>query len=212
MRMDEGVVVFAERVTGPSRVENVFLQRRQASGRVEVVIAQRGEQRDSDDPDTRYFVLFDGRRYAGIPGSTEFQVMEFKEYGIPYRLPGADTRELAARAKSTTQLLRSNDEEDIAEWHFRLAVPISTVILALLAVPLSRSQPRAGRYGKLAIGLLVYIIYFNLLGAGQAWIETGTVAPAVGLWWVHGLMLSFAIILVSAQNGLHRRIFMARMS
>lgn len=211
-RMNEGAVIFVENIAGPRRVEKVFLQRRQDSGEVEVVIAQSGEQRDSGDPDTRYFVLFDGWRYSGIPGTTEFQVMEFKEYGIPYRLPGADVRALAARAKSTSQLLMSSDEEDIAEWHFRLAVPISTVILALLAVPLSRTQPRAGRYGKLAVGLLVYIIYFNLLGAGQAWIETGTVSPRVGLWWVHGLMLAFAVILVSGQNGLHRRIFMARVS
>ncbi len=211
-RMNEGAVVFAENVPGPGTVEKVFLQRRQDSGQVEVVIAARGEQHDSEDPNTRYFVLYNGRRYEGIPGSAEFQVMEFAEYGIPYRLPGADALELAPRAKPTPQLLRSAAEEDIAEWHFRLAVPISTVILAILAAPLSRSQPRAGRYGKLAIGLLVFIIYFNLMSAGKAWIETGAVAPAVGLWWVHGLMLSFALILISVQNGFHRRIFMARMS
>jgi len=212
MTGEKGAVVYAERVTSPGRVENVFLQRRDESGNVEVVIAERGEQRDSDDPNTRYFVLYDGRRYEGVPGSTEFQVMEFAEHGIPYQLPGADEPELASRAKPMPVLLSSSDPEDLAELHFRMAVPIATVILALLAVPLSRSQPRAGRYGRLAIGLLVFIIYFNLMTAGKAWIETGRVTPALGLWWVHGLMLVFALLLIGAQNGIHRRILRRRKS
>jgi lipopolysaccharide export system permease protein len=137
--------------------------------------------------------------------------MEFAEHGIPYQLPGADTGELKARAKPTSQLIVSSDLEDLAELHFRLAVPIATIILAILAVPLSRSQPRSGRYGKLAIGLLVFIIYFNLMSAGKAWIETATVSATVGLWWVHALMLSFALLLIGAQNGIHRRILSARM-
>ena len=68
----EGAVVYAERVVGPGTIENVFLQR-QVEGKVEVVIAERGEQVDSDDPNTRYFVLHNGRRYEGIPGTAEFR-------------------------------------------------------------------------------------------------------------------------------------------
>jgi lipopolysaccharide export system permease protein len=211
MRGREGAVVYAENVPGPGTVEKVFVQQREESGLVNVVIAERGEQRDSDDPNMRYFVLYDGRRYEGIPGSAEFQVMEFAEHGIPYKLPGADSKLPQARAKPTAQLLQSDDLKDLAELHFRLAVPIATLILAILAVPLSRSRPRSGRYGKLAIGLLVFIIYFNLMSAGKAWIETASVAPAIGLWWVHGLMLSFAIILIGAQNGIHRRILSVRL-
>ena len=210
MKGNEGAVVYAENVLGPGSVENVFVQRRDEAGRVEVVIAERGEQKDSDDPNTRYFVLYNGRRYEGVPGSTEFHVMEFAEHGIPYRLPGAEDPELLPRAKPTIQLLRSFDADDVAELHFRMAIPLATLILAILAVPLSRSQPRQGRYGKLAIGLLVFIIYFNLLSAGKAWLESATVAPIVGLWWVHGVMLSFALLLIGLQNGVHRRILGVR--
>jgi len=199
-------VVYAEKVLGPGLVEGVFVQRRNDEDQVEVVVARRGEQRDSDDPNTRYFVLHDGKRYFGKPGSTEFSVVEFAEYGIPYRLPGSEPQELKPRAKPTWQLLRSDDTRDIAELQFRIAVPIATLVLAILAVPLSRSQPRQGRYGKLAIGLLVFIIYFNMLSAGKAWLESGAIDPALGLWWAHGLMFGIAILLVALQNGVHRRI------
>ena len=205
----QGAVVYAERVVGPGAVENVFLQRMD-EGRVEVVIAERGEQVESDDPDTRYFVLRNGRRYEGIPGTSEFRVMEFAEHGIPYRLPNLEEPELEPRAKKTADLARSNDMEDLAELHWRFGIPLATMVLAILAVPLSRSQPRQGRYGRLAIGLLVFIIYFNLLSAGKAWLEQGTVPAVIGLWWVHGAMLAAGLGLLGVQNGVHRRILTKR--
>jgi lipopolysaccharide export system permease protein len=203
-------VIYAENVTGPGAIENVFMERHLDDGTVTVVVAKRGEQRDSTDPNTRYFVLFDGRRYEGIPGASKFRVVEFAEHGIPYQLPGVEDGNPEPRAMRTLDLMASTVPEEIAEWHFRLGVPMATLILAILAVPLSRSQPRQGRYGKLAIGLLVFIIYFNLMSAGKAWLEQGTVSPMVGIWWVHALMISVALTLLAMQNGVHRRLFAAR--
>ena len=110
----------------------------------------------------------------------------------------------------TAGLVASTDPELVAELHWRIGVPMATLILALIAVPLSRSQPRQGRYGRLAIGLLVFIIYFNLLSAGKAWLEQSAVPGYVGLWWVHALMLSFALGMLGMQNGVHRRLFARR--
>jgi lipopolysaccharide export system permease protein len=202
----QGAVVYAENVVGPGAVENVFLQRLR-DDTVEVVIAERGEQVESDDPSTRYFVLRNGRRYEGVPGTSTFRVMEFAEHGIPYRLPNISDPDLEPRAMTTRALLASADVEEIAELHWRIGIPLATMVLAIFAVPLSRSQPRQGRYGRLAIGLLVFIIYFNLLSAGKAWVEQGTVPPEVGLWWVHGLMLLGAFAMLGAQSGVHRRLF-----
>jgi lipopolysaccharide export system permease protein len=205
-----GAVVYAEKVLGPGIVENVFMQRRADNGGVEVVIAERGEQRESDDPNMRYLVLHDGRRYEGVPGTSSFRVMEFAEHGIPYRLPGVEVPELEPKAMGTAGLFASSDPTRVAEFHWRVGIPLATLVLALIAVPLSRSQPRQGRYGRLAIGLLVFFIYFNLLSAGKAWLEQGTVPGSVGLWWVHALMLSFALAMLGIQNGIHRRVFTFR--
>ncbi|NNE60482.1 MAG: LPS export ABC transporter permease LptF [Woeseia sp.] len=203
----DDAVVYAERVVGAGIVEKVFLQSRMDNGTVEVVVAERGEQRESDNTNTRFFVLQDGRRYSGIPGTPRFSVMEFREHGIPYRLPSVTEPELEPRAMSTRDLFFQADRAAVAELHWRVGVPLSTLILAILAVPLSRSQPRQGRYGRIFIGLLVFIIYFNLLSAGKAWLEQGVVPAAVGIWWVHALMLSLALGMLALQNGFHRRIF-----
>ena len=202
---EERAVVYAETVLGPGAVENVFVQR-QIGDTVEVVLAKRGDQVDSDDPNTRFFVLRDGRRYEGVPGTSVFRVMEFAEHGIPYRLPQVEDPEFEPRAMATAALMGSSDAEEVAELHWRAGIPLATFILAVLAVPLSKSQPRAGRYGRLAVGLLMFIIYFNLLSAGKSWLEQGVVPPAVGLWWAHAAMLSVALGLLATQNGVHRRL------
>ena len=203
----QGAVVYGDSVTADGVMRNVFMQRTSDDGVVEVVIAESGEMMSSDDPDIRLLVLRDGRRYEGIPGTTRFRVAEFAEHGVPYRLPSLETPDPKPRAMSFAALTRSSDPEHIAEWQWRIGVPLSTIILAILAVPLSKSSPRAGRYGRLAIGLLVFIIYLNLLSAAKAWIEQATLSPLLGLWWVHAAVLLFALGLLAVQNGWHRRVF-----
>ncbi len=200
-------VVYGERVTPEGFMESVFLERRIEGDVVEVVVAKRGEQVESDDPNTRLLVLHEGRRYEGVPGTAQFRVVEFAEHGIPYRLPSLRRAELKPRAMRFADLASSGNLEHIAERQWRLSVPVSTILLALLAVPLARSRPREGRYGRIAIGLLVFIIYFNLLSAAKAWVEEGSISPIPGVWWVHGGMLLLTLLLLALQNGWHRRMF-----
>lgn len=187
-------------------MENVFLERQVEGGSIEVVVARRGEQVESDDPDTRLLVLHEGRRYEGVPGTADFRVVEFLEHGIPYHLPSLQPHEPRPRAMLFSQLMASSEPQHIAERQWRLSVPVTTILLALLAVPLARSRPREGRYGRIIIGLLVFIIYFNLLSASKAWTEEGSISSSLGLWWVHGCVLLFTLVLLALQNGWHRRI------
>ncbi|NQV86325.1 MAG: LPS export ABC transporter permease LptF [Woeseiaceae bacterium] len=200
-------VVYGDAINAQGQMENVFMQRRTDDGSVEVVIAKLGEMVIADESDIRTLVLHDGRRYEGVPGTTEFRVVEFAEHGVPYRLPSLTTPDPKPRAMAFIDLMLSDEAEHIAEFQWRLGIPIATIILAILAVPLSKSQPRAGRYGRLAIGLLVFIIYLNMMSAAKAWIEQSVISPALGIWWVHASMLTFALGLLAVQNGYPRRLF-----
>ena len=85
--------------------------------------------------------------------------------------------------------------------HSRLAAPLSVLILALLAVPLSHTRPREGRYGKLVLGILAYLAYANLVSFGATWIGKGKMPPQLGLWWVHALVLMVALWLIARRQG-----------
>lgn len=200
----DSAVVYGESIRADGLMENVFLQRHLENGELEVVVAKLGEQVESDDPDVRFLVLHEGRRYEGVPGTTEFRVVEFLEHGIPYRLPSLDPPDPRPRAMPFASLWQSNELAHIAELQWRIGVPLATIILSILAVPLSRTQPRAGRYGRIAIGLLVFIIYLNMLSAAKAWIEQGSLSPSLGLWWVHASVLFFALLLLAKQSMFHR--------
>jgi len=101
--------------------------------------------------------------------------------------------ETKRNATSTRELMNSSVPRDIAELQWRLSRPLATVLLALIAVPLSRTSLRQGKGEKTFTAALVFAIYYNLSGLAQTWVEQGTVPPFPGVWWLEVLMLIVVI-------------------
>lgn len=193
-----GTVIYAREVSDDGRIGDVFIQRTEGDW-VTVVLAAAGERKRDEQDGYQTFVLYDGTRYEGIPGQRDWRAVEFAEHGIPLVLQSAEAPEPELEAIPSQTLLRSDSPELRAELHWRAAAPISLFVLALLAVPLSRSQPREGRFGRVGVGILVYILYSNLLAVARVWLERGVVPEWMGLWWVHGLVLAVAVLLLVRQ-------------
>ncbi len=193
-------VVYAEEVTPEGRLRNVFVERRGANG-IEVIVAAEARQDDTASPDVKLLKFTDGRRYEGTPGDPGFRVLEFGEHGIPYVLPEARREAADPESQPLQDLLASDDPVSRAELQWRLSVPMMALVLAILAVPLARATPRQGRYAGLGVGILVYITYANLLGASRVWVERDQIAPWLGMWWVHGLFLLVAAVLLGLRYG-----------
>lgn len=200
-------VFYAESVNSAALMENVFIQRQQGNS-VQVAVADRGKLEKASEPP--FFVLYDGTRYEGTPGSTDFRIIRFREHGIPIVLPAPDLTADDTEMLPTSTLLGSVQLRDRAEFQWRLSVPLSALLLALLALPLSRTNPRQGRYGKLVVAVLFYIVYSNLLGAARVWSERGLVPMEIGLWWVHLLVLLLTGVLLLQQNRWRLQIVRAR--
>jgi lipopolysaccharide export system permease protein len=200
---DNGESVFyAENVADDGTFNNVFIQRR-VDERIEVAVAERAEIR-RDSTDQRTLVLYDGRRYDGVPGSAVFRIIHFSEPGIPVTLPPPVFRERAREQQSTAELMQSNDPKDRVELQWRFSLPVAVLLLTMLAVPLARTNPREGRYGRLAIAVLIYLVYSNLLGAARVWAEQELVPIQLGVWWVHALLFIGTVILLRRQNRVRR--------
>jgi lipopolysaccharide export system permease protein len=202
----EAAIVYAEEVNEDGTLSNVFVQRRRGD-RVVVIVAAKAGQRNDEETGRKILTFIDGERYEGVPGSREFRVMKFAEHGIPFEVRQTQADEISKEAQSIFELLEQPDLESIAEIQWRVSVPITLLVLTLIAVPLSRSPPRTGRYNNLAAGVLLYIIYSNLLAASKVWIEQETISPWIGLWWVHGLFCLFAVTLLLRQNHMFKRMF-----
>jgi lipopolysaccharide export system permease protein len=192
-------VLYAREVVG-DELRGVFMQMQQGE-RVIVVLADRG--RRVLDPATaeQSFVLYDGRRYEGVPGEREFLRFEFDEGVLPIRPEDEDEFVEVVAAKPTADLLRSTALADRAELHWRLSWPLSLFALGLLALPLSRTSPREGRYARLGMALFIYVIYIDLLSITRVWVERGIVSDSVGMWWVHALVALLALWMLAREGG-----------
>jgi lipopolysaccharide export system permease protein len=193
-------VVYAEEVMADGRLRNVFVQRRSDAG-IEVVVAEEAQQKDTADPNVKMLTFSQGRRYEGEPGNPRFRIVEFAEHGVPYSLPTKVAPSEEPESRPLAELTRSTDLANVAELQWRVSVPLTALVLALLAVPLSRSSPRQGRYAGLGAGVLIYFCYANLLGASRVWLERGKVPPIVGMWWVHILFVLVAFALLGFRHG-----------
>jgi lipopolysaccharide export system permease protein len=187
-------VFYAEKVDQSGELFGVFVQRH-VDDKLELAVAARAVQRGAGQAE-QMFVLFDGRRYEGVPGTRNWRVVEFKEHGIPIRLPDVKAKKDKEELKSTASLLKSDKPADKAELAWRTAVPVMAFVLMMLAVPLSKLRPRQGRFARIGLAVLAYFLYSNLLSAVRVSIQKDAPGGQLGLWWVHLIPLLVAVWLV----------------
>lgn len=181
-------VYFVEEVSGTQNlVANVFVSSTQ-HGKSGVMVARRGFQETMENGD-RFLVLLDGRRYEGEPGTADYRIFEFERYAMRIDVPEAVARAPTTKTSSTLQLLSEPTPPNMAELSWRIGLPLSALILSLLAIPLSFVNPRAGRSMNLVLALLIYMVYGNLLSIVQASIAQSRIEFWAGLWGVHAAML-----------------------
>ena len=179
-------------------VKNVFVQSIQHQ-KIGVIVASEGSRKKEENGDD-FLVLEKGRRYESKPNSAEVSTTEFERYAIRVETKEVARQPNSDNAKPIIELLKNSSLADMAELQWRLAIPISTLILVLLAIPLSFVDPRAGRSLNMVFALLIYIVYNNLLSICEAWIAQGRLSTMIGMWPVHAFFLFLASYLFYRRN------------
>ena len=195
--------LYAEKVSQDGKtLENVFMEG-PSDERQAVVIAATGHRQGTDqDPGGGMLVLEDGWRYEGVPGKADFRTVRYAEHGIVIQPARPENLLDQFDSYPTSELLGSSDLNAVAELQWRLSIPLSVLILTLLAVPLAKTSPRQGRYGKLLAAILVYVIYDNLGILARVWLQKGLSPPLLGVWWVDLLFLAAVALMLLDQYGL----------
>ena len=187
-------VFFVENVNeGENTVANIFVSSTQLQ-RTGIMVARRGFLQTAENGD-RFLVMLNGRRYEGTPGTLEYRVSEFERYAMRIESHGIKAALPSAKSMSTFELLDNPGPVYLGELVWRIGLPLSALLLALLAIPLSFVNPRAGRSLNLVLAILVYMIYNNVLSIAQAWVAQQRISLTEGLWGVHLIMLTILAIL-----------------
>jgi lipopolysaccharide export system permease protein len=198
-----GTVVYAEGENPDGTLTNVFVERGRGA-RVEVALAARARHEVAPDGRSLTITLYDGERFEGRPGSAHFRIMRFAEHTVPVQMPPPVIAVSDLDATPTRELVGSRDPAREAELQWRLALPVMGVVLTLIAVPLSRLSPRQGRYARVWLAGIVYLLYWNLILLGRSWIERGTLPASLGLWWTHAVVIAAVAVVVVAPRWVAR--------
>lgn len=205
---NEAVIYFQSFNASRDKINNVFIAEMEGgklldgNRELSMITARQGEDWRDPDSGQRYLLLHDGYLYLGQPGEPDYQEQKFDRYGIMLREREAGGyRRLKIENLPTAELLEQTDPGYKAELQWRLSLPLMLIIATLIAIPLSHTNPRQGRFLKMLPAFVLFMVYLALLVVGKGWIEEGKTPVKLGLWWVHGIYLTLAIALLLWNNG-----------
>jgi lipopolysaccharide export system permease protein len=170
-----------------------------------VVMARRAQQISQEGVQFLQFV--DGHKYQGRPGGKDFEVTAFDKFGIKIHEPKAQI-DNDPQFMSMSQLWSriSQSGQAAAEFQWRLTMPISVFMLSALALILVPTRPLNNRFALLVPGMIIYMIYGELLFISRAWLQQQVMAHWLGLWWVHVLLLVALVLAAVCRWGAFSRL------
>ena len=197
---DGNRTIFLEGRAGPSTpARGVFVELRDRDGGTRIIYARSVVQVPHTDGDGSQMQLTDAHVYdVGPRGGGSDVALNVNNLVLDLASPRVEPPEYSAVAASTAQLTSSHSAADTAELQWRLSTSWSTLLLGLLAVPLSRSQPRQHKQARVGIAILIYAGYYLLYESVRTWVQNGVIPAFPGLWVAPALL---ALILMAALFG-----------
>jgi len=197
---NQKAVIFVQGLTDSGELDEVFVAQslRDENNQViggSVVMADRGNVVAAESG-AQTLELLNGMRYAQSRSEGEFQVMQFDNYQLQIKEQEGSEYIRKLEAYSTLELMQESNPEAQAELQWRIAIPLAMPLLTLIAVPLSRVNPRQGKFARMAPALLIYLGYFLILMAARSAVADGAIHPAIGLWWIHVLLMICGVLLI----------------
>ncbi len=184
---DGNLVLYVEAVEKDGQtLKNVFI-RQNKDGREQVWVAEKGYYWLNVQTGERFLTLENGQITEGGADTLDFGMVHFSRNDL--RVPEQERRRSAPdiEARNSVELMTSTGLAERAEFQWRISPALAIIILGVLAIPLSHSRPREGRGGRVLLGILLYLVYANLLYMSRTWVTAGTVPLFPGMWWVHGV-------------------------
>jgi len=180
-------VIFAPQVNQQKqRAQQVFI-RTKSEDNQQIITARKIFQQDDRFSDNNILVFRDGTIYELSSSGQGDTIVDFKQYTLSLSPPEA-TPITKIKATPTGNLIHADKSLAIAELQWRFSTPLTAIILALLGIPLSQTNPRRGKYAKVLLAVTIYIIFYTLSLVTKIWIGERIISPWPGIWGIEGAM------------------------
>ncbi|HUA80317.1 MAG TPA: LPS export ABC transporter permease LptF [Dyella sp.] len=160
---------------------------------MKMATGQHGHLYSNSDNSNRYLALQDGWQYEIPLGANNWRRMQYERNDNALSSIQSDDEEDPIHNLDMIDLLHNVTPDARAEFAWRTVLPLMTLALLTLAMPLSKQTPREPRYGRMLIAVLGFFLYNNLLGLCRGKIAKGNWHHATPMW-----VLSIGLLLVAA--------------
>jgi lipopolysaccharide export system permease protein len=160
-----------------------------------ILIAESARPVIDAETGARFMRMENVYQYDGAPGLADFSVAQFDTQFVLLPAPTEFEASLEEESMSTLELIGSSEPEHQAELQWRLSIILLIPVITMIAVPMSKVDPRQGRYSKLISAAIIYAAYFVLLQFTRDMVAEGELTATIGLWWVHAVFIAIGIIL-----------------
>ncbi|MDG1066456.1 MAG: LPS export ABC transporter permease LptF [Luminiphilus sp.] len=190
------LVTYTERIDKAGVMHNVFVVEEQSGTEAsQVTLAQEAEIITDATTNRRYLELRGGTRYSGVPGESAYEAVAFQRLGelIPEE---RDSLRASTRidATPTVELLSSDNPRKRATLWWRISLPFLVPVSVVIALALSKTDARRGRYARLGPALTLFLAYFLALTQARSLMESGS--GAVTMLATHLIFSLVALVLL----------------
>lgn len=211
----DDIVLFVNHVpVGSDLMEDLFIQDERDKQVASVIVASRGRIATDTRQRALIFQLFDGVIDRVNRKAETTETISFRRYELKFNLGGEPGRRgLLERDQYelplddlwvATEKLKGVDDRNyrayIMEAHRRLAVPFACLVLGLVAVPLGIQFREKGRSWGIAMGLVIFLVYYILLTMARSLGGMGYYPPALGIWMPNILVGAGALYMLRQAN------------
>jgi lipopolysaccharide export system permease protein len=192
---DSGRVIYIQNKNESDDLMSNIFHYVDKNGAKEIILSKYATQVGTGNNERTQIHLREGTIHKLMEDDAEDEIVEFEKL-VLFIDEEQDDIGYKRKAAATESLLLSKEPADIAELQWRLSRPLATILLALIAIPLSRSSPRQGRNERIFTAALVFALYYNLSGLSRTWVEQEMVGSFPGLWWLQFLMMFVVIVML----------------
>lgn len=192
------LIFYVEKITADNRMHDIFVQNKRGK-EVGILTAEYAEVREIEGD--LFIVFLNGERAQGRAGNVDFVFEAFDEYGMRLE-DSSGIKESHIEGVATQKLLNTQDINELRELNHRLSVPMSILVLTLMAVPLAQVSPRSGVYGNLVAAFLIYFSFANFEKLIGSWMVKGEIPVWLGFWGVYFFACGLIVFLLVRLYGL----------
>jgi lipopolysaccharide export system permease protein len=199
-------VIFADKIDNQkNQAKHVFIQTKK-DDLLQIIYADKATQYEDETTGEPIIVFQDGQLYEFYKQSDKGLILQFDNSSMHLEPKEMILPKYKVKSVATKKLIHSNNLEEIAELQWRLTAPLSTILLALLAIPLSRASPRQGKYANAPVAIIIFAVYYNSSAIMKKWVSQGVIGVIPGIWWGQ-LLLATILAFLFFQPSLFLRLF-----